>query len=70
MIYNPLNEPIQRRIRLPLYYTGLTNQAVIHWEDGRSETLTLARDYSVEVTASVPARGRTWLIVSPPEMPR
>ncbi len=66
MIYNPLNEPIQRRIRLPLYYTGLTNRAVIRWEDGHAETLALARDYSVEVTAEVPARGRVWLTVSVP----
>ena len=67
MIYNPLNEPIERHIRLPLYYTGLTNQAVIRWEDGRSETLNLARDYSVEITANVPARGRVWLTVSAPD---
>lgn len=66
MIYNPLNEPIQRRIRLPLYYTGLTKRAVIRWEDGHSEALTLARDYSVQVTAEVPARGRIWLTVSAP----
>jgi hypothetical protein len=66
MIYNPLNEPIQRRIKLPLYYTGLTNRAVIRWADGRSETLTLARDYSVEVTANVPALGRVWLTVGAP----
>ena len=66
MIYNPLDEPIQRRIRLPLYYTGLTKRAVIRREDGHSETLTLARDYSVQVTAEVPARGRIWLTVSAP----
>ncbi len=34
MIYNPLNEPIERRIRLPLYYTGLTDRAAIRREDG------------------------------------
>jgi len=67
MIYNPLNEPIERHIKLPLYYTGLTNQAVIRWEDGRSEALNLARDYSVEITAKVPAHGRVWLTVSAPD---
>ena len=64
MIYNPLNEPIQRRIRLPLYYTGLTNRAVIRWADGHTETLPLARDYSVEVTADIPAHGHAWLTVN------
>lgn len=66
MIYNPLEEPIQRRIRLPLYYTGLTNRAVIEGEDGHSETVALGRDYSAETAVSVPARGRVRLIVRAP----
>jgi hypothetical protein len=53
--YNPLDEPIQRRIRLPLYRAGFTNRAVIHWKDERSETLMLARDCPMEVAANVPA---------------
>ena len=61
MIYNPLEEPIERRIRLPLYYTGLTDRAVIRQEDGTVETVTLGRDYAAEVTVKVPARGRIWL---------
>jgi hypothetical protein len=67
MIYNPLNQPLQRRIRLPLYYAGLTNVAAIHWEDGHRETVALARDYSAEVTAAIPARGRVWLTVAAPD---
>ncbi len=67
MFYNPLNEPIQRRIKLPLYYTGITSHAVIAWEDGHSETVTLARDYSVEVAVSIPARGRVWLTATAPD---
>jgi len=66
MIYNPLNEPIQRHIRLPLYYTGLASRAVIGREDGHSERVALARDYSAEVTVSIPARGRVWLTVAAP----
>ncbi len=63
MFYNPLPEPIERRIQLPLYYAGLTNRALIHWEDGREKTIALARDYSVEAKADLPARGRLWLTV-------
>jgi hypothetical protein len=65
MFYNPLPDPIERRIRLPLYYAGLTNRALIHWEDGHEETIALARDYSVEIKASIPARGSLWLTVRP-----
>jgi hypothetical protein len=67
MFYNPLNEPIQRRIRLPLYYTGLAGRAVIGWEDGHSGTVALARDDSAEVTLSIPARGRVWLTAEAPD---
>jgi hypothetical protein len=67
MIYNPLNEPIQRHIRLPLYYTGLTNRAMIRREDGHSETVALARDYAAEATVHVPAHGRVWLAVGAPD---
>ncbi len=67
MFYNPLNEPIERRIKLPLYYTGLTNRASVRHDDGRVEEIQLARDYSAEVTVKIPARGRTWLVVSVPE---
>jgi len=64
MFYNPLNEPIQRRIRLPLYYAGLIDRAVLRRQDGTVEKIRLARDYSAEMAVTIPARGRTWLVVS------
>lgn len=64
MIYNPLNEPVQRRLRLPLYYTGLAGGALVQHDDGRSEAVKLARDYSTEITVKIPAHGRTWMIIS------
>jgi hypothetical protein len=67
MIYNPLNEPIQRRIRLPLYYTGLTDRAEMRHDDGRLDEVRLERDYSAEITMKIPAHGRTWLVISVPD---
>ena len=64
VFYNPLEQPIERRIRLPLYYTGLTNQALIHHDDGSVDKVQLQRDYSAEVNVAVPARSPTWLIIS------
>ena len=63
VFYNPLTEPIERQIRLPLYYTGLTNHAVIHYEDGHAEEVALERDYSVTLTLKIPAHSRTWLTI-------
>ncbi len=64
MFYNPLDEPLQRRIRLPLYYTGLTARAVIRRENAQPEEITLARDYSTQLTLTLPAHGRTWITVA------
>ena len=64
VIYNPLNEPIERRIKLPLYYTGLTDRATVRHEDGRSEDIKLERDYAAGITVKIPPHGRTWLTIS------
>jgi hypothetical protein len=66
MIYNPLDESVQRQVRLPLYYTGLSDRVRVRYEDGRSEEVAVGRDYSAEVTVQIPPHGRTWLVVSAP----
>ena len=66
MIYNPLSEPIERDLRLPLYYTGLTDAALIRRDNGATERIALARDFSAAVKVSIPAKGRTWLIIEAP----
>lgn len=66
MFYNPLERPIERKVRLPLYYTGLSEQAVFQWQSGRNETVRLNRDYSAEVGVTIAARGRLWAAVRAP----
>jgi hypothetical protein len=69
-LYNPLSVPAERRIRLPLYYTGLEDRALLRFEDGRSKTVPLARDYSGTVEVVIPAHGHTWIsIEGPPGIP-
>lgn len=63
IFYNPLETPIERRVRLPLYYTGLTKRASARWENGKVEKVTVARDFSAELTIQIPARGRTWVVL-------
>jgi hypothetical protein len=66
MIHNPLNVPVEREITLPLYYTGLTNTALIRVEDGKPKRYKLNRASAVHVPVKVPASGRTWLTVESP----
>ena len=63
MVFNPLDEPVQRALALPLYYTGLTETARIRERDGPARTYRLDREYRVTVDVEIPARGVTWLVV-------
>jgi len=66
MIYNPLLVEAERTIRLPLYYTGLTDTALIRQENGKAKRYRMDRDFSVNVKVRVPASGETWLVVEKP----
>lgn len=61
MIHNPLSEAITRTVRLPVYYTGLRDYAVVREKDGAARRLRVDRDYGVEVTVTVPGKGLTWV---------
>jgi hypothetical protein len=64
VFFNPLTTEMTRTVRLPLYYTGLTDAAVIREQDqGPAKRYELARDYSVEVEITLPPLGMTWLVI-------
>lgn len=62
-LYNPLNEPIQREIKVPLYYTGLTDKAIVKEQDTSAQPYTLLRDYSIRLKVNIPAKGYNWYII-------
>lgn len=62
-VFNPLPEPVSRRIRLPLYYAGLTDSATVRVEGGSARTVRLARDYAAEVEIKIPAKGWRWILI-------
>jgi len=63
MIYNPLDQPVRREVKLPLYYTGLTATAQIREQDGGPKGYQLDRQYNVTVPVTIPARSHTWLLI-------
>lgn len=63
MLYNPLKESITRKIKLPLYYSGLIKEAKVRIENGKSAMYPINRDYSIEITIQLPAEGYTWLVI-------
>ena len=67
MLYNPLAEEVVRRLRLPLYYTGLRSRARIREREGEKKLYELDRHYQVELELRLAAKGATWLVIEAEE---
>lgn len=63
MLYNPTAVPLTRTIKLPLYYTGLVNSAMIKEKEGAFRQYKIGRDYSIELTVHIPADSYTWFVI-------
>ena len=71
MLYNPLKERILRKIKLPLYYTGLTDVTRVRTgsskgfssEETEPRTYILNRFFEIEVEVEIPANGWVWVVM-------
>lgn len=63
MVYNPTDQPIERTIALPLYYTGLTTEALVKEQGKEGISYPLARNYSISLKIQIPARGYNWYVI-------
>lgn len=63
MLYNPLQEPVTRTLKVPVYYTGLTNKVRVEGEDGKTKTYSVNRDYEINITVTIPANGYGYYIM-------
>lgn len=63
MLFNPTKEKITRKIKLPLYYTGLTATAVVSEKGTGLRKYSLNRHYEIEVTVTIEPENYTWLVV-------
>jgi hypothetical protein len=63
MLYNPLKGKIERTIKLPLYYSGLTSAAIVS-EKGRTPVnYKINRDYTIDLSFTIQPEGYTWFII-------
>ena len=60
--FNPTSQELEQLIQMPLYYTGLTEKAIVAFEDNpnTAQVLSLSRDYHIEVTVSKCPIVHTW----------
>ena len=63
MLFNPTQEAITRTIALPLYYTGLTQEATIKDAKGVAKKYILNRDYTIDFTFTIPADSYSWYVI-------
>lgn len=63
LLYNPTKEKITRTIQVPLYYSGLTNEAVFKEKDLSAKRYTLDRKYEASMTFSLEPEAYTWFVI-------
>jgi hypothetical protein len=64
VVYNPTDAPLTRKLRVPLYYAGLTDMVAIQPGDGRAGVYELDRGHSVKLEVTVPAQGFGWYVMT------
>jgi hypothetical protein len=56
-VFNPTDQPLQRTLRVNLYYTGLSGSALVQDPKGKGSTLPIAPDGTAQLEVTVPAQG-------------
>jgi len=60
VLFNPLTTPLERRLRLPLYYTGLSDAVRVRIGDGPERSARLDREYGLTLDLTLPP-GLSWV---------
>ncbi len=63
MLFNPTKETIEDHIKIPLYHTGLTDDAKISEKDLTTKSYNLNRNFEVDMKIIIPAKSYTWFVV-------
>ena len=63
MVFNPTDTDMVRDLKLPIYYTGISEKAMVKDSKGVTQTYAVSRDYKINVHVKIPANGYTWLSI-------
>ncbi len=63
MLYNPLKEKITRTVKLPLYYTGIGQQALIAEKGANKQIKKLNSTKEIEITFTIGPEDYTWYVI-------
>ena len=63
VVFNPLPQPVDRMLRVNVYYTGLSDQALVRADGGVARTVSIRRDWTIDLPVHVPPQGLTWFVL-------
>ncbi len=63
MVYNPLNEPVERTIDVNLYYTGISELAKVREQEGSPREMHLDRRFGIGLPVKVATKATTWFVI-------
>jgi hypothetical protein len=63
MLYNPLEEPITRELKIPVYYTGLSQTVHVAEQEGSFVAYPINRDYEIVLKVTIPAKGYQYFLL-------
>jgi len=63
LIFNPTDNIIKKKIKIPLYYTGLTKEASVREQEGVSKVHELNREYEIEIEVVVKPNWYNWFVI-------
>ena len=64
MVFNPTGSTLSWNLTLPLYYTGISNKALVVREGiPPSAMYSLARDYTITIPVTMGPTSITWFLI-------
>ncbi|BDD10406.1 hypothetical protein FUAX_28380 [Fulvitalea axinellae] len=63
MIYNPTERHLKKKIKLPMYYTGIKGKAIVKKEGGEAVEVNLNRNYDMEIEIDMEPNSYTWYVL-------
>ena len=63
VVHNPLGHDVTRDLKLPLYYTGLTDTALVSEQGDEPTRYKLDRAYNITIPLQTPPTATTWFLI-------
>ncbi len=63
LVFNPTDNVIKKKIKVPLYYTGLTDIAKIREQENNPQIYKLSRNYEIEIEVEVEPNWYNWYVI-------